>query len=261
MGKILVTGGTGTLGKEVVKKLLDEKQSVAVLSSKNNPEVPQAVEVLKGDLTNKESLPKALSEAEIVIHCASNPHNPGAEDIEGTKNLLSVLDKNHLRHFIYISIVGVDKSNYPYYVAKYETEKVIAGAGFPFSVLRATQFHDLVLYRLIYPADKNNDTVITIPANMRFQSIDVKEVAAKVCDLVEQKPKGEVLSIGGPEILTLEEMAESYLNVFGKKKQISLNVQDASFVSFKSGVNLCPEYNFGKVTWMKYLQTLNKIFN
>lgn len=251
--KILVTGGTGTLGQKIIRQLPPKDFEIIVLSSKVKPELTESVSVFQADLTDVASLEKGFPDADVVVHCASNPMNAQLVDVEGTQNMLSILNKRALKHFIYISIVGVDQSNYPYYVAKYEVEKMIQASGLPFTNLRATQFHDLVLYRLILPADKDDNRQMVIPANMRFQSIDIHEVATKILDLIERGPSNSTLSIGGPEILTLEEMTQEYLNHRQKQKEIVTNPNDTSFASFKSGVNLCLEKKYGQITWKDYL--------
>ncbi|MGV8093151.1 MAG: SDR family oxidoreductase [Mangrovibacterium sp.] len=256
MKKVLITGGTGTLGREIINQLTRNDFQISVLSSKDKPELPKTVEVLKGDLTDPASLPNAISEAEVILHCASNPMNPKVVDVTGTRNLIKAIKPNRLKHFIYISIVGVDQSDYPYYQAKYEVEKMIIASGLPYSILRATQFHDLVLHRLIVPADQSNNLQIVIPANMRFQSIDIREVTGKIKELLDHGPVNSTISIGGPEIFTLEEMTQIYLNVFGKQKKIKCNPEDQSFASFKSGINLCSDQRYGQITWEEYLQTV-----
>ncbi len=253
MSNITITGGTGTLGSEIVKQFLEQKQEVSILTTKEKKDIQGNVNIIKGDLTEKNSLEPAFRDAEIVVHCASNPINPQAVDIEGTRNLLAAVNPDRLKHIIYVSIVGVNRSDYPYYVAKYEAEKLILASGFPSTILRATQFHNLVLRRLIEPADQTGDPVIRVPADMRFQSIDIKDISNKIVDLVLNDPTNAILTAGGPEISTLEEMTEVYLDFLGENKQIVPDPDDTSFPSFKSGINLCPEHAYGKITWKAFL--------
>lgn len=77
--EILVTGGTGTLGREVVHQLLDLTHQVSVLSSREKPLLPKSVEVFKGDLAA--NVREATENAEIVIHCASSPIDPHKIDV------------------------------------------------------------------------------------------------------------------------------------------------------------------------------------
>ena len=71
MQKIVVTGGTGTLGKQVVNQLLAKNCDVYILSSQERPLVPDKVKVIKGNLVTGEGL-QNLKDANIIIHCAQN---------------------------------------------------------------------------------------------------------------------------------------------------------------------------------------------
>lgn len=255
--RILITGGTGTLGREILQQLLEKGRAVSVLTSKSNPNLPLQAKIHQGNLTDQSTLHQPVSDVEVIIHCASNSLDPQHVDINGTKNLLSVIQKGKLKHFIYISIVGVDKSDFPYYKAKFEVEKMIETSGLPYTIVRATQFHDLVLNRIIRQADTGASRLV-IPAHMRFQTIDIREVAAKVLSLADEGPANSTLSIGGPEVLSLEEMAETYLQIANKEMQIATNPDDTSFAAFKTGVNLCPDQKFGKISWRAHVQHVFK---
>ena len=250
--RILITGGTGTLGREIVQQLLEAEREVSVLTSKANPNLPLQAKIYQGDLTDQSTLHHAVSDAEVIIHCASNSLDPQNVDIKGTKNLLSAIPKDKLKHFIYISIVGVDKSEFPYYKAKYEVEKMVEDSGLPYTILRATQFHDFILHRLIHTFDKGPCKIMQLPQNMKLQPIDITEVAEVVIKLTDQSPGNRILSIGGPEILPLENMVQVYLEQVGRNEKIELVPMDI-FKPFQTGINLCPGDSYGKITWKEYL--------
>ncbi len=257
--QILVTGGTGTLGQEIVKLLLTEKFNVAVLSSQENPILPFETRILKGNLTDKKSIIDATNNVDIIVHCASDSRNSKVVDIEGTKNLLEIITNSKFQHFIYVSITGVDKSHFPYYQDKYKVEKIIRGSSIQWSILRATQFHDLILHRIIKPLDKGIGSPIKVPKNMRFQSIDKIEVAKRVVELIIEGPTNSTITIGGPEVLAIGEMVQLYLNALGRNEKIesTSNVNEL-YNLFSSGINLCPEYTFGKITWEQYINSITK---
>lgn len=253
MKKIWITGGTGKVGSVVIPRLLEQGNEVYVLTTQPNPKLPSAVNIYSGDLTNASTLQKAFSNADMIIHCASNFLDPENVDVKGSRNMLSVIPKEKLEHLIYISIVGVDKSQYPYYKAKFEVEQMIMKSGVPFTNLRATQFHHFVLHRIIKQFDSNTDNVLQLPENFMFQSVDISDVAEKIIELVGKTPQNKTESIGGPEVLSLEKMTQDYLNFLGRKDKIEL-VQPEAFKIFQTGINLCPDKIYGKVTWAKYLE-------
>jgi uncharacterized protein YbjT (DUF2867 family) len=255
MKKILITGGTGNLGKQVVDLLLPHKEfEVSILSSRANAHSPGNLKIFKGDLAHNIGLANATENAEIIIHCASDARNFKQVDIDGTHNLLSSLNKK-IRHFIYISIVGVDKTNYPYYQAKHQVEKMIAGSGIPYTILRTTQFHSFVLAMLQPFVENKANGVVKIPKGMKFQSVDIKEVAQKLVELSLEEASGLLPEFGGPEILSFEKMSRIYLDIMKLKSIIEpADFEGVRYELFRTGVNLCRDNLFGKVTWQVYLK-------
>lgn len=258
MQSILITGGTGTLGQEISRQLLERGYIVNILSSRENPEIAYFTNIIQGDLTDHSSLNEAIESSEIIIHCASNPRNAQVVDIEGTENLLNLINRNKCRHFIYVSIVGVDKSDYPYYQTKHTVEKLIQKSGLHYSILRATQFHDLVLHRIIKVFDRGIGLPIQIPADMWFQSIDKTDVAISIIEMVEAQPTMDIITIGGPEVLSLEDMIHIYLAKSSREESIEYIEPGLAFHQvFTIGINLCPENAVKGISWAEYLSTID----
>lgn len=260
MNKILVTGGNGHLGKYIVDILLEKGLKTAVLTTQTNNSVQNNLEFFKGDLFENYGLKEAAAGAEVIIHCASNPRNFQQTDIEGTKNLLEAIDQKTIKHFIYISIVGIDKSDYPYYQGKLAVENSIANSGIPFTILRTTQFHDFVLNMIKALENQSKEyDVMKIPSGLRFQSVAVQEVASLLAVLALESPKGVMEDFGGPEVLHFEEMVETYFKINKSNKKLELEQpEDIRHKLFTTGVYLCPENNFGKQTWKEYAASSNK---
>lgn len=253
MKNVLVTGGTGLLGKEVVDQLLSINYGVTVLSSKKIATVPAGVQLVKGDLASNRGLQEATENADIIIHCASNPKDTQSVDIKGTQNLLNAVNKDKTLHFIYISIINVDKSNYAYYQTKIRVEQMIAASGIPFSVLRTTQFHNYVL-SILKTFDKKNGT-LAIPDGMHFQSIEVKEAATLLVDLAQREPVGLVRGVGGPELLKFEEMVKTYLHVLSRTDELKVRpLQSEEYDRYRSENNTWPTNSYGRVTWEAFLR-------
>ncbi len=260
MKKILVTGGTGTLGRYVVNQLLEKNYLVSVLTSQQHPSLPKGVNIFVGDLATNTGLHEAIANAEVIIHCASNPRDFQKTVIEGSANLLKTIDRNKTQHFVYISIVGVDKSSYPYYEAKNKVEKMIAGSGISYSILRATQFHNFV-FNIIKPAvDNSTNGVVEVPQGMRFQPIDIREVATHLVNLVKDGPSGLLPDAGGPQVHTIEEMAQAYLDNFKARIEVQpVPVKNERSDVFRSGINLCPQNVYGQITWKDFLREQFKV--
>ena len=138
--RVLVTGGTGTLGSHVVDRLHAAGREVRVFSrSGGNGRV-------RGDLATGDGLEAAVQGVETIVHCASSPARTRQVDVGGTHRLLRAAYRAGISHVLFISIVGVDRNPYyPYYRMKLETERIIERSPMPWTILRATQFHGFVL--------------------------------------------------------------------------------------------------------------------
>lgn len=254
MAHILITGGTGTLGRQLVRQLCYQGLDVAIITTRQHVDLPSGAKIFVGDLTRPDSIRNAIREAAIIIHCASNPRDANRVDVEGTRNLLLAADAGTLQHLVYLSIAGVDQSTYPYYVAKFEAEKEIQASGFPWSILRATQFHDYVLHRVLEPADRRDGTPLRIPMGLRFQPVDVRDVALRLQNLAGGKPLRQTVTMGGPEILTPEQMARAYLTAQNRDEDVQPADAGGYFDVFRSGLNVNPQWAEGIITWETFLK-------
>lgn len=242
MTRILVTGGTGGLGRDIVRALLAAGQVARVFTHREDVAVSHGVELARGDLRTGNGLDAALRDASIVIHCASNAREEGfATDIEGTRTLMRAARHVGTAHVVFISIVGVDRSDYPYYEAKREAERIVESSAVPWTILRATQFHHLV-YGLLQSWDDGTER-LGVAAGMRFQPVGREEVAARLIELANAEPAGYAPPMRGPETLTIEEMAQRYLDA-RKKRGVRVEAvaqTGTRYRVFRSGVNLVPE--------------------
>jgi uncharacterized protein YbjT (DUF2867 family) len=157
-----------------------------------------------------------------------------------------------VRHLVYISIVGVDEVPLGYYKAKLAVEKLIEESGIGWTVLRATQFHDLpvMIFRALAKLP-----VLLLPAGVRDQPVEVAEVAQRLAELAGQAPAGRVQDMGGPEIRTLESLARAWLKSTGRRRAI-LNVPlwGRTYRAVRQGGHLAPEQATGKGTFEEYLR-------
>src|SRR3954471_23388386 len=202
---VLVTGGTGRLGKRLMTPLQAAGHTVRQMSRRGTG--PGGV---RGDLATGRDLPLALVGAELVIHAASNPRDPWQVDVAGTRRLVEGVGRPRLRHLIYISIVGVDGIPYGYYRAKFAAEQVLLASGLPVTLLRVTQFHDFVDFLL---DTARRGRVVPVPMNWRVQPVDVGEVAAHIAEVAARPPVGGVVEYGGPEELSAADIARAWVAV------------------------------------------------
>src|SRR5467141_2971836 len=140
---VLVTGGTGTLGRDVVMLLRQSGHRARILSR----EPRGHVDAVQGDLKTGAGLPKALAGMDAIVHAASATREPmalRATDVRGTRRLLELARDANIGHFVYISIVGIEGVAFPYYRIKIAAETLVREDMVPWSILRATQFHSFM---------------------------------------------------------------------------------------------------------------------
>jgi uncharacterized protein YbjT (DUF2867 family) len=166
---------------------------------------------IRGDLATGRDLTTALAGAEIVVHAASDPRgDPWQVDVAGTRRLVEAVDRDRLRHLVYVSIVGVDRIPYGYYRAKWAAEQVLLASGLPVTLLRATQFHDFVDVLL---DGARRGPVLPVPMGWRVQPVDVGDVAAHVTEICARPAAGGVVEFGGPEELSAADLARAWAAV------------------------------------------------
>lgn len=217
--KILLTGGTGGLGREIVRAAEAAGHTVRIASRRARPaDAPAHREWARMDVESGAGVAEALAGAEAVIHAASDPKRHAAVDVEGTRRLVRAAHEAGTSHLVYVSIVGIDAIPFGYYRSKLEAEKIVAAGGVPHSILRATQFHSLVDAALTGLA--RVPLVLPLPTSFRVQSCATSEAAERLLRAVETGPCGRLPDFGGPEVLTLGEMARAWKAARGVRKPV-----------------------------------------
>ncbi|MGY4966229.1 SDR family oxidoreductase [Streptomyces sp. 900105245] len=241
MTTILVTGGTGTLGRVVTDELRAGGHEVRVLSRHARP---YAVDLREGG----PGLDTALAGVETVVHCASSPRGG---DEKAAAHLIEAARRATVGHLLYISIVGVDRVPFGYYRSKLAVERQIEDSGLGWTVLRTTQFHDLVVSVLRGLA---KSPVLVLPAGVADQPVEVTEVARRLAELAIAAPAGRVPDMGGPQVRPFDSLARSYLRATGRRRPIvRLPLFGKAYGAFRAGGHLAPDHAVGKVSFEQHL--------
>src|SRR5919205_360241 len=249
--RVLVTGGTGLLGRALVRTAVGAGHAVRVLS-RSARAATEGVEYAVGDIAAGSGLGAALSGVEAVIHAASDPRRPEEVDVGGTRRLVEAAGAAGVAHLVYVSIVGIDKIPVRYYRAKLEAERIVAASGVPHTVLRATQFHAFVAWLISKAA--RVPLVLPLPSGFKFQTADEAEVAARLVRCLAEGPRGRAEDFGGPEVLALDAMAAAWMEAAGvRKRLLRLPVPGAAARAFREGANTAPNGERGPVGWREGL--------
>ena len=251
--RILITGGSGELGRHVTPLLQAKGYTVRILSRSPRREgIDPQLEWAQGQIATGEGLANAMDEVDAIIHAASNAASPKKVDIDGTRQLIAAAKQADIQHLAYISIVGVDQHPMAYYQAKWQAEQLIEASGLPWTILRATQFHSL-LAKYFLPALFKLPWAF-VPTDFQFQLMDVSEAAAGLAAAVEAGPSGRMKDIGGPEILTFGEAADLWLAATGQTRRYRhIHLPGKWAKAFREGVNTTPNNRDGKIVFQAWL--------
>lgn len=250
MESFLVTGGTGKLGRAVVRRLHGGEREIRVLSRRAGPPGVQApYRRMVGDLRTGRGLEAAVEGVGAIVHCATTN---GRGDITAARNLVNAaLSIGNSPHLVYVSIVGVDVIPVPYYRAKLAAEQVIADSGLAWTVQRTTQFHDLLAG--LFAWQRRMPLTLTLKG-FRFQPIDTRDVAVRLADLAAGTPAGRAPDIGGPHVGSMRELAEAYNEAHGRRRRVvTLRVPGSIARGFTAGGNLVPQNRFGTIAFEDFV--------
>ncbi|MFA1703395.1 SDR family oxidoreductase [Mycobacterium intracellulare] len=238
---VLVTGGTGTVGRIVVDQLTAAGKDVRVLSRGRRPNQRADVEHVVGDVQTGAGLDAALDGVDTIVHC-----------VYPTENLVAAAKRAGSPHLLYVSIVGIDRVPFAFYRRMLANERTIAGSGVPWTVLRATQFHDLIAFVLRVLA---KPPVMALPSGLKFQPVDVRDVGERLAGLALGEPIGRAPDFGGPQARTLDDLARSYLAIAGRRRPMApIRLPGKVFGGIRGGGLLTPEHAAGTITFEQYLE-------
>ena len=254
---VLVTGGTGTLGREVVRAAHAAGHRAVVMSRKPAPDAMAAPRWATAHIVTGEGLAAAVADMDVIIHAASDPRGDPAADEEGTRRLAAAARAARVRHLIFVSIVGIDRIPLPYYARKLAAERALADSGQPYSILRATQFHGFVSF-LLGRAASFMPFVMPLPAGYSVQSVGLEDVADRLLRAVDDGPGGLLPDFGGPERMTVRQAARLWQEARGVRKPlVPFFSLDATSRAFRGGYNTLPAdtppENRGRLSWSEWL--------
>ena len=250
---VLVTGCTGMLCRLVVPA---RRRSWCPSPQPNQRGPVAGVEFVVGDLATGDGVDEALAGVATVVHCAGTPKR----DVALTRTLVGAAARAHVRHLINVSVVGadrvpvvsrVDRALFGYYASKRGAEQVLASSGVPWTTLRATQFHDLVL---MVARALTKLPVVPVFTGVQVQPIDTDDVAARLVELAGQGPAGLVPDLAGPRQYGMDEMIRSYLHATGRRRPIlPVRLPGRAARAVRDGALLAPDRAVGHRTWEEFL--------
>jgi uncharacterized protein YbjT (DUF2867 family) len=243
--RIAVAGGTGWIGRLVVAAARDAGHDVAVLARSTGVDVVSGAgltEAVRGadvvvDVTNKNTTSRAAATTFFAT---------------ATQNLLAAEQEAGVAHHVLLSIVGVDRVDLGYYVAKRRQEELVEAGPIPSTILRATQFFEFAPQMLEHAIGP----FVLAPA-MLTQPVAAREVAAELVRIAEGPPQGHATEMAGPEKLLMSDMVRRLLRARGLRRvAVPLRLPGAIGRAQRAG-GLLPlgEAKLGQVPYAEWLRS------
>ncbi|MDH3733094.1 MAG: NAD(P)H-binding protein [Gemmatimonadota bacterium] len=240
-GLVLVAGGTGFLGSAIVEQLLGHRRVVVLSRGGDRARGrlrerfgPEAVELRTGDVTAPQTLDEALADVDTVVQCVQFPGSPVEApargrtflevDAAGTRALVDGAVRAGVRKLVYLSGVGADEgSDRAWFRAKGLAERAVRESGLAFSIVRPSWTFgpgDVSLNRFV-------DLIKAIPfifpqlgpGTQRINPVFVDDVGRLVREtVVGAAADGQILEIGGREVMTMDEVIRRTADALGRKR-------------------------------------------
>ncbi|ACK73514.1 NmrA family protein [Gloeothece citriformis PCC 7424] len=236
----LVTGATGSLGRRVVRHLREQGKPVrgfVRLLSRYGELEDRGAEIFIGDLRNDKDIAKACQGVDYIISAHGSDNDAQALDYRANIELIDQAKANDVKHFVYISVLGVDRGyeDAPVFKAKREVEKYLIASGLNYTILRPSGFAN----NLLPLAERFRDTgfylLIGDPKN-RSSIVSTDDLAKIAIDSVSvEGAKNQIFAVGSPEILTRETIPMIFSKVFNQEP-IVINVPLFVLDGVRSGV-------------------------
>jgi uncharacterized protein YbjT (DUF2867 family) len=244
MTRVAVAGGTGTVGTHVVARVEELGHEALVLSRS------RGVDLVTGAGIDLRGVDAVIDVGNVTTLSARRSR---AFFEASTRTLLAEGRRAGVRHHVALSIVGIDAAPGGYYAGKVAQERAVRAGSVPWSVLRATQFHEFAAQTL---RQAKVGPVVLAP-RMRTQPVSTRELAAALVDLALGEPVGDAGEIGGPREERLADMVRAYLAARGRRERVLEVPFPGAFGRAMAGGDLLPGpgARLGTQTYAEWLAT------
>jgi uncharacterized protein YbjT (DUF2867 family) len=228
--KFAVIGGTGLIGSRVVENL----------NAAGHQAVPHALST-GVDIITGEGLEAAVAGADVVINLTNSPTFDDASLAffqTSMDNLIAASEKGRVRHFVILSIIGVDQvPELDYYRAKLLQEDILKAGPIPYSIVRATQFMEFMDATMAMTTD--GDTV-RLPRTP-IQPIAAADVSSFVAEVAAGSPLNGVINVAGPDVYPLDELGRLTLTTKSDGRSVVTDDTAGMFAVVRGDVLTAPD--------------------
>jgi nucleoside-diphosphate-sugar epimerase len=233
--KILITGASSTLGKNLTSELLKTGQFSIRLLEHRSPVLKESCEVFQGSLHGIDSLSKACSEVSTVFHLAALTHSSSGKayfeiNEEGTKNLIAACKKNNVRRFILVSSAAASEEGGDYGVSKLRCEELVKKSGIDWVILRPSEVYGVNMHegigKLVAWVKKFPIIPVIGDGSYFLSPVSVNDVVQVMVEILRNDSiNNETLDLCGPEKMTMNELIDRLARIQKvKRKKIFLPI-------------------------------------
>lgn len=205
MSTVAVIGGTGTVGRHIVAALKERGAGVRSISRHSGQ--------FAADLSTGAGLAAALAGCDVVVNASNGSSlRPAQIIVEGTRRLAEAAAPAGVGHMVLVSIVGIDGLPMGYYRAKLTQEQLVAAAPTPWSIVRSTQFHELVAGMLAALGRWR----LSARSPALLQPVAAREAAQAVAEAALAPPTGGTANVAGPAAEEVTALARAFSETRGR---------------------------------------------
>jgi len=216
--KILITGASSTLGKNLISELLKTEQFSIRLLEHRSPVRKENCEIFQAGLQDIDSLNKACSEIDTVVHLAALTHSSSGKayfeiNEEGTKNLITACKENNVRRFVFVSSAAASVEGGDYGVSKLRCEELVRKSGLDWVILRPSEVYGVKMEegigKLIAWVEKFPIIPVIGDGSYFLSPVSVDDVVQVMVGVLRNDSiKKETLNLCGPEKMTMNELID-----------------------------------------------------
>lgn len=226
---VLITGGTGSIGKKLTVRLKNSGLGIRVLARKLSAENDNGTSYIKGDLEKTESLDKAVADpVDTVIHLAGITHTHNSQlyyeiNAEGTKNLIKACQKKGVKRFIYVSSRAACPEGGAYARSKLLAEKTVKESGLDWTILRPSEVYGMEnkegVSGLINIVRKSPFVPVIGNGRYSLNPVFADDLAQSIAAALKNKASfKKTYTIAGPQELTYNELTDKISQILGVKR-------------------------------------------
>ena len=227
--KLLITGASSTLGKNLTSELLKIDKFFIRLFEHNSPVSNKHCEIFKGDLQNIDNLVNACAGMDLVIHLAALTHSSSSKayfnvNLVGTENLLAACQKNNVRRLIFVSSAAASEKGGEYGISKLRCEERVKNSSLDWVILRPSEIYgpnmEEGIGKLISWIQKFSVIPVIGDGSYFLSPVYVDDIVHVMLEIIKNDLLiKETLNLCGPEKMTMNDLIDRLAQIHNVQRK------------------------------------------